>query len=84
MGIGECISSPVKSRRSSDPRFHGESHSLFCDAVDGSLNLHAASNLEVDEKVRECAFLSVKDNNLTARLSAGDLIATEARYHAKC
>ena len=33
--------------------------------------------------MRECAFL-LKDNNLIAKLSAGDLIAIEAKYHAKC
>lgn len=83
MGIGECISSPVKARRSSVPRFHGESHCFFCDTVDSQLNLHAASTLEVDQKVRECAFL-LNDSKLIAKLSAGDLIAIEARYHAKC
>lgn len=83
MGIGECISSPVKARRSSVPRFHGESHCFFCDTVDSQLNLHAASTLEVDQKVRECAFL-LNDSKLIAKLSAGDLIAIEVRYHAKC
>ena len=83
METGECISSPVKARRSSDPIFHGESHCFFCGAVDSPLNLHAAFTLEVDEKVRECALL-LKNNNLIAKLSAGDLIAIEVRYHAKC
>ena len=79
MGIGECISSPGKARRSSDPRFH----CFFWDAVDSPLNLHAASILEVDEKVRECTFL-LKDKNPIAKLSVGDLIAIEARYHPMC
>ena len=83
MGIGECISSPVKARRSNVPRFHGESHCFFCDTVDSQLNLHAASTLEVDQKVRECAFL-LNDSKLIAKLSAGDLLAIETRYHAKC
>lgn len=56
---------------------------FFCDTVDSQLNLHAASTLEVDQKVRECAFL-LNDSKLIAKLSAGDLIAIEARYHAKC
>ena len=33
--------------------------------------------------MRECAFL-LKDNDLITKLSAGDLIAVVAKYHAKC
>ena len=39
--------------------------------------------LEVDEKVRECAIL-LQDGKLIAKLSAGYLIAIDAKYHAKC
>ena len=39
--------------------------------------------LEVDEKVRECAIL-LQDGKLVAKLSAGDLIAIDAKYHVKC
>ena len=57
---------------------------FVCDAVDSPrIRLHSASTLEADEKVRECAFL-LKDNNLFAKLSAGDLIAIVARYHENC
>lgn len=48
-----------------------------------SSQLHAASTLEVDRKVRECALL-LKDGNLLAKLSTGDMIAIEAKYHTKC
>ena len=83
VGVGECIFSPVKTRRSSDPRFHRESHCFFCEAFDSPLNLHAASMLKTNEKVRESTFL-LKDTNLIAKLSARDLMAIEARHHAKC
>ena len=37
----------------------------------------------VDEKVRRCAEL-IEDSRLLGKLSAGDMIATEAKYHPEC
>lgn len=60
-----------------------ENHCFFCDQTDNVRNLHAASTFEVDQKVRKSA-VALKDSRLLANLSAGDMIAMEARYHAKC
>ncbi len=37
----------------------------------------------LDARVRECA-LQLQDQNLLAKLSTGDLIALEAKYHVQC
>ena len=46
-------------------------------------NLHSASTLEIDRTVRECASL-VNDSRLIGKLAPGDMVAIEAKYHAKC
>ncbi|KAJ7361936.1 hypothetical protein OS493_014583 [Desmophyllum pertusum] len=45
--------------------------------------LHNVSTLGVDARVRKCAF-ALQDEKLLAQLSAGDLVALEAKYHAPC
>ena len=50
---------------------------------DFASNLRYASTLGLDKKVRECAIL-LNDSKLIAKLSTGDLIAVEAKYHAAC
>ena len=79
----EIPSSPVKARRSSVERYNPQSQCFFCDEYDSPSNLHSASTLDVDEKVRECAAL-LNERKLIAKLSVGDLIAIEAKYHVKC
>jgi len=37
----------------------------------------------VDHKVRQCATVT-KDNTLLGKLSTGDMIALEAKYHTSC
>ena len=81
--VTENTSSPVKARRSSFPSNPSNNHCFFCDLSDSQENLHAASTLEVDRKVRECASL-VNDNKLIGKLALGDMVATEAKYHSKC
>lgn len=80
----QCTS-PIKSRRLSISTSTQKSSTVFffCCKEDVSSQLHAASTLEVDRKVRECALL-LKDGNLLAKLSTGDMIAIEAKYHTKC
>lgn len=41
------------------------------------------TTFEVDIRVRRCAH-TLQDSKLLAKLSSGDLIAVEARYHARC
>lgn len=71
----ENTSSPVKARRSSAPSCLPENCCFFCDSIDDPINLRAASTLEVDRNIRECAVL-LKDNKLIAKLSARDLMCT--------
>ena len=41
------------------------------------------STLGLDDRVRECASL-LNDEKLIAKLSGGDVIALEAKYHTQC
>ena len=57
---------------------------FFCDEQDSNDDtLHEASTFELDAHVRKYA-LQLGDKPLLAKLSAGDLIAQEAKYHTKC
>ena len=79
-------SSPVKSRRSSilaGPAVPQKLQCFFCDKQSNPEDLRCASTLEVDQRVRDCAMV-LNDNGLIAKLSAGDLIAIEAKYHVNC
>ena len=76
-------SSPIKSRRSLTPFDPKILQCFFCEKNDLASNLRLASTLELDKKVRECAIL-LNDSKLIAKLSTGDLIAIEAKYHAAC
>ena len=81
----ECAESPRKYTR----KRKGSSSSMstplcfFSDKPAGSLPLHSASTFDMDERVRNCA-LDLGDKALLAKLSAGDMIAIEAKYHSKC
>ena len=50
---------------------------------DVSDDLHDVSTFMIDKRVRECA-LELQDTVLLAKLSVGDLISQEAKYHAIC
>ena len=76
-------SSPVKARRSSQAAFNPHYRCFFCESQDEPQNLHSASTIEIDKNVRESAIL-LNDRKIIAKLVAGDLIAIEAKYHAKC
>ena len=41
------------------------------------------TSLEMDKKVREAA-AELPDERLIAKLSEGDLVATESKYHKTC
>ena len=45
--------------------------------------LHNVSTLGLDARVRKCASV-LQDEKLLAKLSAGDLVPLEAKYHASC
>ncbi|KAG7172958.1 hypothetical protein Hamer_G008456, partial [Homarus americanus] len=44
---------------------------------------HYASTFELDARVRKCA-LQLQEQHFLAKLSAGDPIAQEAKYHVQC
>ena len=56
---------------------------FFCGQSAGTDGLHEASTFQIDRRVRESAAL-LGDTLLLARLSMGDMVALEAKYHAKC
>jgi len=56
---------------------------LFCDKGADDGPLHQVSSFAVDYRVRNCASI-LQDSKLLAKLSIGDLIATEAKYHDRC
>jgi hypothetical protein len=56
---------------------------FFCYKPGDTDSLHEVATFQVDSRVRECAEL-LEDTDLIARLSAGNMVALEAKYHAKC
>ena len=81
---------PVESDNASRKcsRLHNETTPIeatcfFCENPAGSDGLHEVSTFQVDKRVRECATL-VEDTILLGKLSMGDMIALEAKYHSKC
>ena len=57
--------------------------SFFCNEPAGTTNLHVASTHKLDRKVQKCA-LQLEDRELLAKLSAGDMIVLEVKYHRNC
>ena len=55
---------------------------FFCNRSDGK-TLHQVSTFQADKRVRDAA-LFLNDKELLAKLSAGDMIAMEAKYHSQC
>jgi hypothetical protein len=47
------------------------------------MNLHAVATKNVDARIRHCAHVLL-DERLLAKLSVGDMIAIEAKCHARC
>ena len=78
---------PVKTRRTSlaaeNKLVETEDKCFFCNDVAGTGGLHNASTFEIDRSVRESA-MKLKDTDLLAKLASGDMVAIEAKYHAKC
>ena len=63
----ETTCSPVNRRSSSLTSNKSRDQCFFCELSESPQNLHLASTLEVDEKVKACASL-VNDNKLIAKL----------------
>ena len=56
---------------------------FFCSNDDSSDQLHEVCTFQLDCNVRRCAH-DLQDQELLKKLSGGDLIAQEAKYHKKC
>ncbi len=57
---------------------------LFCEKpASPSDPLHEAMTKVIGERVRRCA-TKILDEKLLTKVSSGDLVASEAKYHAKC
>ncbi|CAC5413698.1 unnamed protein product [Mytilus coruscus] len=56
---------------------------FFCGSNKPDENLHEVTRRNVDIHVRQCA-LKLQDTALLAKLTAGDLVAQEAKYHVRC
>lgn len=60
---------------------------FFCDkegsAKSDNDRLRQVRTFIVDARICQCAAL-LQDANLLAKLSDGDMIATEAQYHSRC
>ena len=56
---------------------------LFCNKPVGTADLHQVATMEIDNNVWRCA-TELGHTELLAKLSAGDLVAIEAKYHHNC
>ena len=57
---------------------------LFCNKLGTSTNpLRNASTGDLDTKVKQCA-INLQDEQLLAKLSRGDVVAIEMKYHPQC
>ena len=56
---------------------------FFCEGEDDEQNLHRASTMEFDRRIRAAA-TELCDGKLLAKLSQGDMVAIEAHYHKGC
>ena len=71
------------TRLSREHEHHSTETCFFCGKSAAGDALRNVSTLELDIRVRQCA-QKLQDKPLLAKLSAGDLIAQEAKYHAQC
>ena len=75
---------PKKYFRKSGPNEEDTTkHCFFCEKMSTSEPLHEASTLRVDSRVRKCPLI-LQDEWLLAKVSAGDMLAQDAKYHPKC
>ena len=56
---------------------------FFCDEENPQLKLHECMSLSISNRVKAMTN-DLGDVRLLAKLSEGDMIATEAKYHSKC
>ena len=71
--------SSSKQKRSTEAS-NDQSKCFFCGDSAGKDGLHEAFTFQLDKNVRRAATL-IGDMQLLGRLSAGDMVALEAKYH---
>ena len=80
-----CLSSACKRSRRSQSTEDGVKKKVcfFCGEPPGNSGVHEAATFQINKRVRACAVL-LEDTELLAKLSTGDMVALEAKYHSKC
>lgn len=73
----------IRSNSSDAAKTVQESLCFFCRQAPGAAGFREAATLKLDCRVRTCAMI-LEDTDLLARLSAGDVVALDVKYHAKC
>ena len=56
---------------------------FFCEQSSGTEGILEAATFQIDSRVGACATL-LEDTKLLRQLSAGDMVALEAKYHTTC
>ena len=56
---------------------------FFCGKSDTTINMHQCQTSRLSNKVKHIA-TEIGNTKLLAKLSEGDMVATEAKYHSKC
>ena len=79
----EIDDAPRKCSRLKSLLMSGGELYFFCGEEGGTDGLHEVTTFQVDQCVRKCAKLT-GDSFLLAKLSLGDMVALEAKYHTKC
>ena len=56
---------------------------FFCGKSSGTEDIHEAATFQINNRVWACATL-LEDTKLLSQLSAGDMVALEAKHHTNC
>lgn len=78
-----CSGSSKKFTRKTAQQKGTKDVCFFCEKDDTGGTLHEAATFGLNQKVVKCATV-LQDQRLLAKISAGDLIAQEAKYHLHC
>ena len=74
---------PPKRTRKSLQCIASKSTCFFCEEQGSKEPLHSGCTFSLDSRVRQIA-MELQDEKLLAKLSAGDMVAQEAKYHKSC
>ena len=70
-----------KSKRQRTSHNSDQNSCMFCSEISGTL--HNCTTMKLDQDIRRMA-TELQDSLLLARISSGDLVATETKYHFNC